>query len=160
MWLNWGLYLLIYWEFDCTGKCGMDHNYASFREFASNFRPARVFHSAFAVTSYYAYLKQRMKTLFQISSLWATPHILYTPSYRPPYKETTEQRTLTLKTFSRRHCSQPTLDLLSHFVYMVYNNAKTKTIQTDWLETWKKDYAYTKFVKNFPGLNLSCSPVF
>lgn len=106
MWLYRGLYLLIYWDFDCSGKCGMDHYYASFRELESNFRPARVFHSAFAVTSYYAYLKQRMKTLFQISSLWATPHTLYTPSYslhyhtkkrndRPPHK-----CTRTLQTFS------------------------------------------------------------
>lgn len=55
----------------------MDHCYASFLEFESNFRPATVFHSACAVTSYYAYLKQRMKTLFQISSLWATPNSLY-----------------------------------------------------------------------------------
>lgn len=72
---------MIYWDFDCTGKCGMDRYYASLREFESNFRPARVFHSAFAVTSYYANLKQRMETLFQISSLWAT-HNIQTLPYR------------------------------------------------------------------------------
>lgn len=122
MWLNWGLYVLIYWDFDCTGKCGMHHYYASFREFESNFRPARVFHSACAVTSYYAYLKQRMKTLFQISSLWATPHMLYTPSYTLPSQKTTDQHTDALS-LSRHFLTDTAHSLCliywvkSHFVY-------------------------------------------
>ena len=103
----------IYWDFDCTGKCALDRYYASFRELESNFRPARVFHSAFAVTSYYAYLKQRMKTLFQISSLWATPRILYTPSDTLPYRKTTEQHTLALKDiFSQTLLSAHSLRLI------------------------------------------------
>lgn len=73
---------MIYWDFDCTGKCGMDRYYASLHELDSNFQPARVFHSAFAVTSYYANLKQRMETLFQISSLWATHNIQTLPYKR------------------------------------------------------------------------------
>lgn len=78
----WGLYLLIYWGFDRTGKCGMDRYYASFRELESNFRPARVFHSACAVTSYYEYLKQRTKTLFQILfSLGHCSHSVHTIIY-------------------------------------------------------------------------------
>lgn len=113
------LYLLIYWDFDCTGQCGMDRYYARFREFESNFRPARVFHSACAVTSYYAYLKQRMKTLFQISSLWATPHTLYTPTHiqcdHTNRQNSTNTNTLVLSGHFLPDTAH-TFDLLSQYV--------------------------------------------
>lgn len=97
----------------------MDHYYARFLEFESNFRPARVFHSACAVTSYYAYLKQRMKALFQISSLWATP---YTPSYTVQYKQTTEEHTVESLSgnFPHRHFSKPISDLMSKISFRQY----------------------------------------
>lgn len=75
----------------------MDRYYARVREFASYFRPARVFQYAFAETSYYAYLKQRMKTLFQISSLWATPHTLYTAAYKELFTHKKEKKNIAHK---------------------------------------------------------------
>lgn len=124
-----GLCRLIYWGFDCTGECGMDRYYASFRELESNFRPARVFHSAFAVTSYYAYLKQRTKTLFQILfSLGHCSHSVHTIIYAAIQRQQSGALSLGRHLLTDNR-TQAAIDLLSHCRDTVYYNARTKKIK-------------------------------
>lgn len=141
-----GAHRLIYWGFDCTGECGMDRYYASFRELESNFRPARVFHSAFAVTSYYAYLKQRTKTLFQILfSLGHCSHSVHSIINAGIQRQTERAH------FHSEHASSQTTAHSLRFIYWVAFSAgyiitqgqgkeklqqqKKKNIHTDWFRT-------------------------